>query len=644
LVTGAESVTRKRELGRLLFTLLDRWRRVVIVVFHVPLVVTLNYAAWWVRFDGRIFPEDFLVFVNWLPWIVAIRMTVFAVFGLYAGLWRYADIRDLLHIILAVFTSSAMVYVVSRSVPALAGYPRSVILIESLVLVFVLGALRLTRRIWREFDYGAGGRRVIIYGAGDAGELIVRDMRHNPSYGYEPIGFFDDDPTKRGHRIHGIKVLGGRAEITSVMAQKRPDAVLIAIPRADARTLRSIVQALEGYKIPIQTLPSLGDLLDGTVTVNRIRTLAVEDLLERSPVRLSVDRVRLLVQGKRALITGAGGSVGAELARQIGALSPSALVLLDRYENGLHGIALELQSGSVAGVLETVVADVADRQRMDDVLMSLRPQLIFHAAAHKHVPLMELNPCEAVKNNVKGTRIIAEAAAAAGSVERFVVVSTDKAVNPSSVMGATKRVSEVLVQALGHHSQVVYTTVRFGNVLGSNGSVLPQFLAQVKSGGPVTITHPEMRRYFMLIPEAVQLILHAAALGQGGDIFVLDMGEQIKIVDLARNVIRLSGFIPDDEIPLKFVGLRPGEKLQEELVGSDEITKTTSVDRILRVESKRTRDSSSFVSEIMALEGLAQAGDEQAVLDKLQELVPTYQPRNGEEPVRSRPLHPARES
>src|SRR5882724_324223 len=570
-------MTQSYSLGHRMLELLDRWRRVLIVILHVPLLASINYAALWLRFDGKIDPGDFLVFVDWLPWIVAIRMTVFAVFRLYAGLWLYAGIRDLLKIVGAVGASSAMVYVLSRSIPALVGYPHSVIVIDSLLLVFVLGALRLTRRIWREFEYFPESKRVLIYGAGDAGELIVRDMRHNPLYGYEPIGFFDDDPAKQGRRIHGVKVLGGRDEIARIMADKRPDAVVIAIPRAAASVLRSIVQALEGYKIPIQTLPSLGDLLEGKVTVNRIRTLAVEDLLDRSPVRLSVDRVCSLVQGKRVLITGAGGSIGAELARQIGALGPSALVLLDRYENGLHAVATELQAGSVSSALETVVADVTDRQRMDYVLESLRPQLIFHAAAHKHVPLMELNPCEAVKNNVRGTRIIAEAAAASRSVERFVVVSTDKAVNPSSVMGATKRVAELLVQALHRQGQVVYTTVRFGNVLASNGSVLPQFLTQVQSGGPVTITHPEMRRYFMLIPEAVHLVLHAATLGGGGDIFVLDMGEQIKIVDLALNVIRLSGFIPEEEIPLKFIGLRPGEKLQEDLVGSDEVARPTPV-------------------------------------------------------------------
>ena len=618
-------------LGRRIIDLLDRRRRAVIVVGHLPLLVALNYVAIWLRFDGRIGPDDLLVCLNWMPWIVAIRTTAFAFFRLYSGFWRYAGIRDLLRIIAAVGASSTLIYVISRSVPALAGYPRSVIVIDSLLLVFALGALRLTRRIWLEFDSIPEGKRVLIYGAGDAGELIVRDMHRNAAYGYEPIGFFDDDPAKWGRRIHGVKVLGGRNEIARIMAHKQPDAVVVAMPRADASVLRSIVQALEEYKIPIQTLPSLGDLLDGTVTVNRIRTLAVEDLLARSPVRLSVEPVRSLIQGKRVLITGAGGSIGAELARQIGALSPSALVLLDRYENGLHSIALELQSGSVGGVLTTVVADVADRLRMSQILEDLRPTLIFHAAAHKHVPLMELNPCEAVKNNVAATRILAEAAATSGSVERFVVVSTDKAVNPSSVMGATKRVAELLVQALDRQGPVVYTTVRFGNVLASNGSVLPQFLEQVKSGGPVTITHPEMRRYFMLIPEAVQLVLQAAALGQGGDIFVLDMGEQIKIVDLARNVIRLSGFIPDEEIAVKFIGIRPGEKLHEELVGSDEIARASAAERILRVESRLTHGWSSLAVQVAILERLARAGDDKAVVKKLRELVPTYRPTNRDE-------------
>ena len=622
-------MTPRYGVGHRLLEMLNRWRRVLIVVLHVPLLVAMNYTALWLRFDGKIDSDDLLVFVRWVPWIIAIRMTVFAAFRLYAGLWRYASIWDLLNIIGAVGTSSTIVYVVSRSTPALAGYPRSVIVIDSVLLVVVLGALRLTRRVWREFYCAPEGKRVLIYGAGDAGEMIVRDMRLNPFYGYEPIGFFDDDPAKRGRRIHGVKVLGGRTEIGRIMADRRPDTVVIAMPGADASTIRSVVRALEAYKIPIQTLPNLRDLLDGTVTVNRIRTLAVEDLLERSPVRLSIDRVRSLVQGKRVLITGAGGSIGAELARQIGALGPSALVLLDRYENGLYTVATELQAGSASGALEIVVADVTDQQRMDDVLSSHRPQLIFHAAAHKHVPLMELNPCEAVKNNVCGTRIVAETAAVSG-VERFVLISTDKAVNPSSVMGATKRVAELLVQNLDRQRSVLYTTVRFGNVLASNGSVLPRFLAQVKAGGPVTITHPEMRRYFMLIPEAVHLILHAAALGTGGDIFVLDMGEQIKIADLARNVIRLSGFIPEDEIALKVIGPRPGEKLEEELVGSDEIVVNTSVEGIRSVQPRLGPDSDGFPSDVLALVRVAEAGDEQAVRKKLQEIVPTYRPANGD--------------
>jgi FlaA1/EpsC-like NDP-sugar epimerase len=616
---------------RLLLGLADRWRRVIIVAFHVPLLVALNYAALWLRFDGRIDSSDFLVFVNSVPWVVAIQMIVFAVFRLYVGFWRYAGIRDVLSICSAVGLSSSIIYIVSRSVPALSGYPRSVLVIDSLLLVLALGTLRLTRRIWREFDHMPEGKRVLIWGAGDAGEMIVRDMRQNPLHGYEPIGFFDDDPNKRGRRIHGVKVLGGRDQIARIMDEQRPDAVVLALPRAGAEVVRSIVQSLEGYRIPIQTLPSLGDLLDGKVTVNRIRTLAVEDLLDRSPVRLTVDRVRSLVQGKRVLITGAGGSIGAELARQIGALGPAALVLLDRYENGLHAIALELQSTSVASALETVVADVADRQRIERVLESRRPQLIFHAAAHKHVPLMELNPCEAVKNNVAGTRIIAEVAGSVGSVERFVLISTDKAVNPSSVMGATKRVAELLIEAFDRSGPLVYTTVRFGNVLASNGSVLPLFLEQIKAGGPVTITHPEMRRYFMLIPEAVHLVLHAAALGRGGDVFVLDMGEQIRIVDLARNVIRLSGFIPEEEIPVKIVGLRPGEKLQEDLVGSDEVATPTSVERILHIESRVAQNLSDLDTEVAALEQFAQAGDQKAVLKTLRELVPTYQPMNGDD-------------
>jgi FlaA1/EpsC-like NDP-sugar epimerase len=363
--------------------------------------------------------------------------------------------------------------------------------------------------------------------------------------------------------------------------------------------------------------------------VSQIRRLSVEDLLERAPVGLDVEPVRELVAGKRVLITGAGGSIGSELARQIGALSPAALILLDRYENGLHALIMESHWRQQPYPVRAVVGDVASADQMTALLAAERPEIVFHAAAHKHVPLMETNACEAVKNNVRGTRILVEAAQRFG-VERFVLISTDKAVNPFSVMGASKRVAELLVQGMSQGS-VVCSAVRFGNVLASNGSVVPQFVDQIERGGPVTVTHPEARRYFMLISEAVHLVLHAAALAKGGDTFVLEMGEQIRVLDLARNLIRLSGLIPGRDIQITITGLRPGEKLSEELIGGDEVAEPTSASGILRVQPSTPPEWSQFLSLATELERLADTGDDAATIDGLRKLVPTYLPGGARE-------------
>lgn len=600
-----------------------RYRRGLIVGLHVVLIVAANGLAFLLRFDGVVPDRDVLLFLTALPWLIGIRMVTFIPFRLYEGLWRYTSIWDLSHITIGVVVSSGAFYVLIRWGLGLVGYPRSVFLVDSLLLIFMLGGLRLMRRVYREVRHAARGKRVLVYGAGDAGEMIVRDMRHNPFYEYEPIGFIDDDGTKVGQRIHGVKVLGTREDLGWILAAEVPDAILVAMPRAEPATLRSILRSLEPFRVPIQTLPNLRDVLDGKVTVSQIRTLSVEDLLDRAPVGLDIEPVRHLFEGKRVLVTGAGGSIGSELARQILALGPTAMTLLDRYENGLYGIDAELAAHAGACHLNTLVADVTDVERINAVLSAHRPDIIFHAAAHKHVPLMEVNPCEAVKNNVRGSRVLAEAARAFG-VERFILVSSDKAVNPSSVMGATKRVGELLLHSMNHTTSTIFAAVRFGNVLASNGSVVPRFLAQIKAGGPVTVTHPEMQRYFMLIPEAVQLVIHAAALAKGGDIFVLEMGQPVKVLDLARNLIRLSGFLPDEEIPIVFVGLRPGEKLYEELVGADEAV-TPLVAGILRVEPTMVPHPEVLARGIAALERAAASEDSDAVMCRLRELVPTYE-------------------
>ncbi len=468
-----------------------KYRRPFVVALQLGAAVLAYYAALWLRFDGEVPPDQGAMFITILPWLVVIRGLTFIPFRLYEGLWRYAGLWDLRNIVSAVLTGSATLFVLIHWGFGFTIYPRSVFLMDSVLLIFLLGGMRMSRRLYRELRRLNREKRILIYGAGDAGEMIVRDMRNNPFYEYEPVGFVDDDAAKVGQRIHGVKVLGTRDDLSRIMAGKRPAAVLIAISRADPSTIRRIVQALERFKVPIQTLPSLRDLLDGRVTVSQIRTLSVEDLLHRVPVALETEPVRQIIEGKRVLITGAGGSIGGELCRQVVALQPRLLVMVDRYENSLHAIACEIAQGEASDRAHAVLADVTDESRMREVWRTHRPEIVLHAAAHKHVPLMEVNPCEAVLNNVRGSRILIEAAVAHG-VERFMLVSTDKAVNPASVMGVTKRIAEILVQTV-NSAPGVFAAVRFGNVLASNGSVVPQFLEEIKAGGPVKVTHPEMR-------------------------------------------------------------------------------------------------------------------------------------------------------
>jgi FlaA1/EpsC-like NDP-sugar epimerase len=605
-----------------------KYRRPFVVSINLALILLANYLAFWLRFDGAIPDGDSRLLWQMFPWLLVIRGLTFIPFRLYGGMWRYTSIWDLRNIIGGVVCSSVAFYVLVRWGFGVVAYPRSVYVVDALLLVFLLGGLRLSRRVYREF--GGSDRpmkRVLIYGAGDAGERIVRDMRHRGHSEYRPIGFIDDDPIKSGNRIHGVKVLGTREVLPRVMDQLKPDTVLVAIPRAGPSTIRKIVKILESFKVPIQTLPNLRSLMDGTVDVGKIRNLSIEDLLDRVPVDLDAKSLRHLISGKRVLVTGAGGSIGSELCRQIACLSPAALVLWDRYENGLFAVTNEIASRPNPVQTHAVIGDVTDRNRVVRIMEEYQPQIVFHAAAHKHVPLMEDSPCEAVKNNVGGTRVLAEIAQEC-HVERFILISSDKAVNPSSVMGASKRVAELVIRHLSPIGRTIFATVRFGNVLGSNGSVVPTFIDQIKAGGPVTVTHPDVRRYFMLIPEAVHLVLHAGELAKSGELFVLDMGEQIKVLDMARNLISLSGFVPEEEISIKFIGLRPGEKLFEELVGADETAAPSSISKILQVRSDETPHSYDFPKQIEELEWVASLGDRDSVLKRLSELVPSYRPHS----------------
>ena len=605
------------------YRVLMRHRRPIVIGLQLVVAAASHYAALLLRFDGAIPHDATVALTTLLPILIVLRGLALVAFRLYEGLWRYTSIRDVLHIAAAIALSTIVFDQIIRWLPAGQAYPRSVLLIDACVLVLLLGVMRLGRRLYRELARPTREKRVLIYGAGDAGEMIVRDMRKNPYYDYEPVGFVDDDPAKVGLKIHGLKVLGTSAALGRIIADTRPDAVLVAIVRAAPSTIRAIVNGLEPFKVPIQRLPSLRDLLDGRVNVGQIRTLSIEDLLERAPVALDRNAIRGLIEGRDVLVTGAGGFIGRELCRQILALAPRRLTLLDRYENGLYETLNELEEVAPGSRLEGAVADVTDADRLRTIMIAARPQIVLHAAAHKHVPLMELNPCEAVLNNVRGTRVLIETAGEMG-VPRVVLVSSDKAVNPASVMGATKKIAEMLVHAANGQGGSLLTAVRFGNVLGSFGSVVPRFVEQIKQGGPVTITHPEMRRYFMLVSEAVGLVLHAASLAKGGDIFVLSMGDQIRVVDLARNLIRLSGFVPDEEIAIKVVGIRPGEKLSEELVGADEEAMPSWVAGILQVKPLRPSGLALLLEHIGEVERLARDGDTSAVLKMLQTIVPTY--------------------
>jgi FlaA1/EpsC-like NDP-sugar epimerase len=602
-----------------------------VILAEWALVVLSNAAAFALRFDGR--PPDWARDLFWTttPTLLLFRAVAFLPFHLYDGLWRYFSIWDLRNIVLGVSLSSAAFAALMLSPLGPAGYPRSIFIVDALLLVILLTGLRLGARMFRELTHKAGDKRVLVYGAGEAGEMIVRDMKRN-SPEYEPVGFVDDNPEKKGLRIHGVPVLGTREELAAIIHRTRPHEILIAMPRVEPAAVRAVLAALEPFKLSIKTLPNLSDILDGRVTVSQIRSLETEDLLNRAPVGLDTHAVRQLIRGRRVMVTGAGGSIGSELCRQIAGFAPASLVLFERYENSLFAVENDLRDRGLSRGAVAEIGDVTDRARLEQVLIQYRPEILFHAAAHKHVPLMEQSPCEAVKNNVQGTRVLAEMAERHG-VDRFVFISTDKAVNPTSVMGTTKRIAELLVQAQAQGSGTSFFTVRFGNVLGSNGSVVPRFLDQIRAGGPVTVTHPEMQRFFMLIPEAVQLVLHAAAHGQPGATYVLEMGEQVKVLDMARNLIRLAGHVPEEEIPIEFIGLRPGEKLFEELIGEDEVVVPSNIEKVIQVSSRHVPTPESLRAEVEKLESLAWEGRRRDVFRHLVNIVPEYAPNVAIEPT-----------
>lgn len=579
-----------------------RMKMTGLIVLDVVVAFLAWAVAFLIRFDGTIPVAYFLQYARVAPVSLLLTITVFYYFGLYNRLWQYASVPELMAIVQSVTLAAIGSAILIFHRPG-SGFPRSIVVLAWMLTIVMVGVTRFLFRIEREFSaigqgngrrgYNGnltGAKRTLIIGAGDAGAMIARELQKHPELLSTPVGFLDDAPAKQGYRIHDLPVLGTRKDLAAVVERYYVGEVIIAMPTAPRTAVRVIVDQCRDLGVRLKTLPGIYELLDGKVSIKHIRDVQIDDLLGRAQVRVDLDEIAAFLQGQTVLVTGAGGSIGSELCRQIARFGPSKLLVLGHGENSIYEIDLELRRNSPKLDVVPIIADIQDVPRIDEVFARYQPSVVFHAAAHKHVPLMELNPEEAIKNNVFGTRNVASAANRHGA-SRFVLVSTDKAVNPTSVMGASKRAAELMVQALGRRSRTKFVVVRFGNVLGSRGSVVPLFKRQIAEGGPVSVTHPDMMRYFMTIPEAVQLVIQAAAMGQGGEVFVLDMGEPIKIVDMARDLIRLSGLEPDRDIKIDYTGIRPGEKLFEEMLTAEEGTVATEHEKILIARTSRADET-----------------------------------------------------
>jgi len=558
-----------------------------------------------------------------------IKPLVYFRFGLYRRLWAYASIHELKLIAIAVTTASIIVSIIVSlisTVMVAKDFSRLVLVIDWLLSLLAVGGLRLSYRIISESQLTSRGiktrvRRVLIAGAGDAGALVVREMQRNPQANLSPIGFVDDDPAKQKQEIHGTPVIGKLDELAHLIDLKKADEVIIAIPSAPGQVVRKVTDICRAKNIPSRTMPSLHELIGGKVSVNRLREVDITDLLRRAPTYIDNELVGLSLGGRRVLVTGAGGSIGSELCRQIARWEPKELFLLGHGENSIFETLIELEQSYPSLKIQPFIADIRNKEHINHLFSNFNPQVVFHAAAHKHVPLMQANIEEAVSNNVLGTRNIVDASIE-NTVERLVMISTDKAICPTSVYGATKRIGEMLVIDAAHRTGKSFSVVRFGNVLGSRGSVLLLFKRQIDYGGPVTVTHPDMERYFMTIPEAVHLVLQASAMGKGGEVFVLNMGDQIRILDLAQDLIRLSGLEPGKDIEIVFTGIRPGEKLSEALWDEGADYLSTIHPDVLRLNENEVFTSIDLETAVNKLIDLGKLGDPDQIVSILNRIVP----------------------
>jgi FlaA1/EpsC-like NDP-sugar epimerase len=617
----------------------------LILAMDLFLLACAFYFANLIRFDFNI-PQQFLISLfRMLPFVLITKIIIFYFFDLYCGMWRYTSIPDLFNIIKASSLGTLLIVSFILFSSRFQGFSRSVFIIDWCLTILFISGIRLCIRlyfehvrddktgsipIWktlRTFKRKYGDcKRLLIIGAGHCGEKIYREIRDNARLQYRVVGFLDDDSGKLGKKIHGVPVLGQIKDIRKIINKTKADEALIAISSTISQKMRNIVAECEQSGVMFKTIPSMCELINGKVTVNGIREVAYSDLLGREVIRLDEEKIGAYLKGQCVLVTGGGGSIGSELCRQICRFGPKYLLLIDRAEGPLYEIELELKQKFRNIKIVTLLLDVLDKKQLEKAFEAYRPQTVFHAAAYKHVPLLELQPWKAVTNNIQGTLNIIEVAKKV-NVERFIFVSTDKAVKPTSIMGASKRVAEMLIQSQNgcglSHTQFII--VRFGNVVGSVGSVVPLFKKQIQNGGPVTVTHPEVTRYFMTIPEACQLILQACSMGIGGEIFLLDMGTSIKIDDMARDLIRLSGFEPDVDINIEYIGLRPGEKLYEELIIEGEGVVPTSHEKIMVLKGKDC-NLQVLNGKIDELITIAENQEANKIKTKLQEIVPQYKP------------------
>ena len=592
----------------------------VITIIGVALISLL------IRFDGYITPHYMHQMVDALPIMVISYIVMLLSMHLYTRIWRYAGMREMVAVLIATTLGAGLfytgMYVFDKSLP------RSIYLISWILSTGVIG---IGRMVLHYIAMRYGGKQstdadmvnTLIIGAGDAGATIAREIERYHKRSRKVIGFIDDDESKFNRLMGGVRILGNRHDIPSIVKENKVKEIIIAMPSVTRNEIRNIMEICSPLKCKVNTLPGMYQLLDDEVLVSHLHPVSIEDLLERDEVRLDMDIVEHYIRDKVVLVTGAGGSIGSEICRQIMRVDPKQLLLLGHGENSIYLINQELKNIYKDGPIIPIIADIRDKQQLDQIFTQYNPQVVFHAAAHKHVPLMEIQPMAAVLNNIYGTRNVADVAGRHG-VERFVMISTDKAVNPTSVMGATKRVAEKVIISMNDTYDTKYITVRFGNVLGSRGSVIPLFKKQIEAGGPVTVTDPEMTRYFMTIPEASQLVLQAGAMGKGGEVFLLDMGEPVKIIDLARNMIRLSGLEPDKDIHIKITGLRPGEKKYEELLTSEEGTNRTNHTKIFEA-ALDTVDRDWLIDKIATFDSCETDMD---VIGVLQDIIPTYTPNH----------------